>query len=204
MSLKRKPISEETRRRLSESHKGIRLSEEAKRKVGLASIGRKPSPEKINKLKETYRKKAFARFWSNVKIGDFSECWEYQASKDNYGYGTAKYAGRLMLTHRIMWSLCFGEIPPKMCVLHKCDNPPCVNPYHLFLGTRADNIRDKVAKNRQAKGGKIHRTKLNTSQVIEIRELHKKSYPMCRIAKLFDVSSTAISYVIKGKTWKYV
>ncbi len=93
------------------------------------------------------------RFWDNVdKFA--TGCWEWTASK-SHGYGQCRFYGRQMGSHRASWILANGKIPNGLCVLHKCDNPPCVNPDHLFLGTQADNTADMVAKNRQAQGIKF-------------------------------------------------
>lgn len=89
------------------------------------------------------------RFWSKVAIvDDETSCWEWQAGKLKYGYGRVRVGDKNQLTHRIAWSLIYGEIPEGICVLHHCDNPPCCNPKHLFLGSIADNNADCVAKGR--------------------------------------------------------
>ncbi len=75
-------------------------------------------------------------------------CIEWTRSKDGDGYGFIRFSGVLHRTHRIAYELFVGEIPAGMCVLHKCDNPPCINVDHLFLGTHADNNRDKFNKGR--------------------------------------------------------
>lgn len=87
-------------------------------------------------------------FWAGVKIGAPDDCWLWTRSRDKDGYGQVNH-GR---AHRATWALTFGAIPASLCVLHRCDNPPCCNPAHLFLGTTADNMADKKAKQRQATG----------------------------------------------------
>lgn len=96
-------------------------------------------------------------FWSRVIVKNTDECWEWQGYKVQGGYGLFGINYRQILTHRYSWELHFGEIPEGLWVLHKCDNPACVNPEHLFTGTSEDNINDKMIKGRhKAFHGKKH------------------------------------------------
>ena len=90
------------------------------------------------------------RFWSKVEIIPFHSCWEWTASKSKAGYGRFSLGRKLGVAkaHRISWSLSYGTIPEDLCVLHRCDNPGCVRPEHLFLGTIKDNVQDMISKNR--------------------------------------------------------
>lgn len=89
------------------------------------------------------------RFYSHVGIGP--HCWEWQAGRSSvWGYGSARVAGRTVPAHRLSWQLTYGDIPAGMVVCHACDNPPCVRPSHLFLGTQRDNIQDSLAKGRHS------------------------------------------------------
>ena len=83
-------------------------------------------------------------------------CWEWQGSKRGHGYGRIKVNGRTYPAHRFLWELTNGLVPAGMLVLHKCDNPPCVRPDHLYLGTSADNTRDMVVRGRQRNIKKTH------------------------------------------------
>jgi len=84
----------------------------------------------------------------NAKIDKTGNCWIWTGHIDMWGYGKSNYNGRAGSTHRISWMLNRGDIPIGMCVLHKCDNPSCVNPEHLFLGTHKDNAQDRSSKGR--------------------------------------------------------
>jgi hypothetical protein len=88
------------------------------------------------------------RFWAKVRKGD--GCWEWNAAK-RLGYGKFAYEGKVIDAHRLSWLLHFGPIPEGMLICHRCDNPPCVRPDHLFLGTRADNTHDMDAKGRRVR-----------------------------------------------------
>lgn len=89
-------------------------------------------------------------FWARVSKD--GECWEYNGYRARWGYGRLKYGGKQWIAPRLSWTLTFGEIPEKLWVLHKCDNPPCVRPDHLFLGTPNDNVQDMISKGRDSHG----------------------------------------------------
>lgn len=90
-------------------------------------------------------------FYENITPGSVDECWEWPLSRVEPGYGRVRLGKTEYRTHRLSWELHFGPIPEDMFVLHHCDNPPCVNPSHLFLGTHQDNMDDMVRKDRQKK-----------------------------------------------------
>ena len=131
-------------------------------------------------------------------------CWNWTAGKQSMGYGMMTVKGKRMLAHRYSYELAHtNKIPKGMFVLHKCDNPACVNPDHLFLGTQKDNIRDCIKKNRHSPPphiGQAHR-KLTEKQVIKIKKLLSQGLSRRKIAKLFPVTSATIDKIADNKMW---
>ena len=141
------------------------------------------------------------------KIDEQTGCWNWLLSKNSDGYGQQGYKGKFWLAHRLAYQNNIGKIPKGLCVLHHCDNPPCVNPKHLFLGTPADNMRDRDMKGRQfdKHGENNPRAKLTQSQVLKIRELYStKKYFQSELAKRFGVDQTTISNIKLGRSWNYL
>lgn len=152
--------------------------------------------------------KDIARFWAKIDRRGPDDCWEWTAGnrgKGGYGRFSMGRANKPIRAHRFSWELFYGPIPTGMDVLHRCDNPLCVNPRHLFLGTNLDNVRDMHAKNRHSHGEGHGQAKLTDAKVRKIRELRKlpgNSYE--RLAKRFRVSVICIWKVCVGETWKHV
>lgn len=142
----------------------------------------KPSPE--------------ARFWKKVKKGN--SCWEWTGTKDDNGYGRmARHGNKQVRTHRVSWELHHGTIPPGAIVMHACDNPSCVNPAHLRLGSVADNSLDCVMKCRQS-------SKLNSETVTRIRKaLQNGGVSQRDIGDAYGVDQSTISNLVTRKTWKH-
>lgn len=88
------------------------------------------------------------RFWENVDIRGEDECWEWRLARTSLGYGDLQWGEHTVYAHRVAWELTNGPIPDRMCICHHCDNPPCCNPAHLFLGTQRDNVQDSITKGR--------------------------------------------------------
>ena len=128
-------------------------------------------------------------------------CWEFQGYRDRDGYGQigAGSPCRMIRAHRVMWEIVFGPIPDGLDVLHICDNPPCCNWRHLWLGTNADNSADMVAKNRQAKGEKQGSAKLTEEQVYAIR-VDSRSHRT--LAAEYEISKTQIGRIKRNERWK--
>lgn len=132
-------------------------------------------------------------------------CWEWTAGKTTSGYGTLGVEDRkTKLAHRVSYESNVGPIPDGLCVLHKCDVPSCINPDHLFLGTRVDNNQDMVGKGRQRgcpPGEKHHNCKLTDEKVLKIR-LDKRS---CKIVgPEYGVTDVLVSRIRRRKIWKHL
>jgi len=152
----------------------------------------------------------FPRFWGKMSAPSDNECWawKYGTFKKRGGYGQFSYNSIPSYAHRVSWELVFGEIENGLCVLHKCDNPPCCNPNHLFLGTRADNNEDMENKGRSVKRGALGEkninAKLTAQDITNIKRLRKTGKPRKEVAALFDVSIATISRITSNKAWKHL
>ncbi len=145
------------------------------------------------------------RFWSKVNKTD--TCWEWIGVKNKDGYGITEINRKTYRAHRASWEIHYGEIPKGMYVCHHCDNPPCINPNHLFLGTQKDNIHDMLKKERRPsrKGEKNYSAKLTESQVRNIRKLWKAgNLTQRKIAEVFNVHRTMIGLIVRNKNWKHM
>jgi hypothetical protein len=155
------------------------------------------------------------RFWEKVDVRGPDDCWEWTASKNDNGYGEIRESApstKTLKAHRVSWELHNGPIPVGngyhgTCVLHKCDNPGCVNPAHLFLGTHEDNMKDMIEKDRHVtyKREKHGRAKLTEEQVLEIRREYVKgsfSHGQSALGKKYEVCHSTIGRIISGEHWK--
>ena len=136
-----------------------------------------------------------------------SECWEWARAFHGKGYGSIRVNHKTRAVHRVAYELWFGDIPNGMSVLHRCDNPICFNPDHLFLGTPTDNMQDAIKKGRlrPCMGEKHPVAILTEKSVREIRQKHVPYvYTQTRLAKEFKVSQSVIWRIIKRKAWKQV
>ncbi|MEG4084594.1 HNH endonuclease signature motif containing protein [Microcoleus sp. POL10_C6] len=137
------------------------------------------------------------------------DCWITDLYRNHQGYGQFNIKVKLqrsrMNASRVSFMIYKGEIPEGMFVCHKCDNPPCVNPEHLFLGTHQENMRDMVAKGRSNKGSKNPQSKLTEKEVFQIKVLLlETNLTTERLSILFDVSPRTIAYIKKNHMWKHV
>lgn len=153
------------------------------------------------------------RFWAKVVKGD--GCWVWAGAKDDRGYASLGVAGRTDRGHRVSWKLAYGDIPQGLWVLHRCDNPPCVRPDHLFLGTARDNSVDMArkgrwgnaaerfqgenhwARKRIAGGTPMPTAKLSQEQVSEIRALHSEGWTCKALGNRFSVNPASVSRIVR-------
>lgn len=144
-------------------------------------------------------------FWSKVNRRGPDECWMWQASIHQDGYGQFQLNGKTTRVHRFSYMLAHGEIPEGLLVRHTCDHPACVNPAHLLTGTDYDNCHDKIDRGRSnpPKGSRNRHAKLTDSQVLLIRKL-SKSKSLKELSEEFLVHPATIRRVINGKTWKHL
>ncbi|MEK4108151.1 HNH endonuclease [Paenibacillus sp. FSL R10-2791] len=122
------------------------------------------------------------------------------------GYPRIQIRGKQTKMSRFVYKECFGDIPDGHYVLHKCDNPRCINPEHLFTGTAKENFYDMRKKGREnyAKGSQSGNSKLTEIEILEIKRMISKGISDREVAKKFPVSHHTIYEIRKGKTWKHV
>lgn len=145
------------------------------------------------------------RFNGKIKCTDnLNECWEWQAGT-SFGYGHFNIGETEYIASRIAYSLHYKKDPLELCVLHKCDNPKCCNPYHLFLGSKSDNMIDMASKGRSNKGVEVNTNKLTGEQVKEIRYLYMMgAMNKSQLGKEYGVYHSNIISIINYKTWKHI
>lgn len=159
-----------------------------------------------------YRAKPLAvRFWPKVDRRGPEECWPWTASCRHGGHGQLAHDGSTIGAHRASWIIHFGPIPAGLCVCHRCDNPPCVNPAHLFLGTQLDNIADMVAKGRgfvptalTLCGADHPSSKITESTVSEIRRRRHAGETVRSVAAAVGLSPAQVSRIANGHRWAHV
>jgi hypothetical protein len=138
------------------------------------------------------------RFWENVDVKGEEDCWLWNGSKTAAGYGVIYWSSDNTYAHRISIELDGRVIPARFHACHTCDNPPCVNPKHLFVGSPRDNMLDKVAKNRHTYGETHPAAKLTDKEVEQIRGLFKDGVWQTDLAKTFNVHQSHISRIVYG------
>jgi hypothetical protein len=141
------------------------------------------------------------RLWLRTRETD-AGCWEWQGSTDGWGYGLIKVRDSRYRTHRAAWIAAHGPIPVGLFVCHRCDNPPCWRPDHLFLGTPAENAADMRVKLRAATGELHGWAKLTEDQVAEIRERYSAGgVTQSQLATEYGIDSSGVSRIVRRVTW---
>jgi len=161
------------------------------------------------KKKRLWRSTPEQRFWHYTEKGRNDSCWIWTGTKHSAqpGYGVIVIGPTgtnrpSTMAHRFSWTLHFGEIPNGMLICHKCDNPLCVNPKHLFLGTFKDNMNDRNSKNRQAHDSRHGRAKVTAEQVVAIRSTPIKRGSISELSRVYGIARSAIRAILSFKTWK--
>jgi HNH endonuclease len=167
------------------------------------------------------------RFWTQVERTE--TCWLWRGYRNANGYGMIGLSSKNMLAHRLSYEMHFGPIPPGLSCCHHCDNPSCVRPEHLFVGTKADNMQDMVRKGRhwvhtkpellrfgdrnvsrlypetRPRGEQVKLAKVTAEQVKEIRRLYRdEQWKQNALAAVFGISHRTISLIVRYKTWRHV
>ena len=151
------------------------------------------------------------RILSKISV-DENGCWNWTGCKNSEGYGNLTIGSRsdgtrrTVKAHRASYAAFVGEIPAGKDICHKCDNPSCVNPEHLFPGTEKDNVADMDAKGRRGfvLSENHPKAKLTEKDVIEARELRKQGFSYYKLAKMYGVYRETMRRAVLGKTWQHM
>lgn len=156
--------------------------------------------------------KEVERFWAKVdkksapiKNKRLGRCWLWIGAKDRNGYGVVRIGGKNYSAHRLSWEWANNQkIPDGMVLIHLCDEPSCVKPSHLTIGTQINNIEDRVKKNRSARGQQNGKARLTEKDVKLIKKLRGRGMTESSIAELLEVSRSAVANVLHHRSWGWV
>lgn len=148
-------------------------------------------------------------FWAKVDKGTKAACWEWRGHcYKKTGYGQVWRNHKKLYAHRISWELTNGSIPPGLEICHKCDNPPCVNPAHLYAGTHKQNMEDMKRRGRANGGGlqgeQVGTSKLKSTDIPKIRYLYSRGWSQREIARFFRVTRCPIKRIVCRDGWNHV
>lgn len=179
------------------------MSEDAHMAIGFTAF------KAWKKLTESER---IQKFWGNVDHGPIDRCWKWRGLTHPAGYGVIDLPfgeARYLKPHRLAYYLAFRQHPADLFVCHRCDNPPCCNPAHLFLGTAADNARDMIDKGRSLKGEIHYKTRLTNEAVLDIRATarlgrRRRGGNIAEIAAKYGVIDKTIYHILKRLRWSHL
>ena len=143
------------------------------------------------------------RFFAKLRRDPLTGCWLWTGARTAFGHGVIGRGRRgdgLVRAHRLAWELVFGPVPEGKLVCHRCDNPPCCNPGHLFVGTAADNSRDMVNKGRFS----TPNARLAPTEVVAVREARRGGEAVSAIAARFGIRPRQVRRIVSGERWRHV
>jgi hypothetical protein len=148
-------------------------------------------------------------FWSRVDKKTVDECWEWLGGHWTKGYPCFSWNGHALRAHRVSYEIYSGHrIPKHLFACHSCDNPGCVNPHHIFIGTNSDNQIDAARKGRlrppRVHGEQHPKARLTEEQVLAIRELNAKGIGYRKLSKIFPVHRVTIKDIVRRRTWRHI
>jgi hypothetical protein len=138
------------------------------------------------------------------KIDKTDGCWLWKGGKVSSGYGRFKYFGESFSAHRLSWVLFRGSIPNGKFILHKCNNPICVNPDHLYIGDQFQNMQDRKINHKYFSGESHFNAKFTNKEVMSIRNLYAEGMGSCKIGKMYQVNRSTILRIAKERTYQNV
>jgi len=146
---------------------------------------------------------------SRIEKNPKTECWDYTRYKDKDGYGSLRYKGQMIRTHRLSYLLFIGKYDNKLLICHHCDNPSCINPKHLFIGTVRDNTLDMISKNRHARASANHEGEKNPNaklSLVNIEDIRRRygfgDITQKQLALQYGVTDVLISKIVRGILWQ--
>lgn len=145
-----------------------------------------------------------AKYQARLVRDDLTGCLVWTGSRNKDGYGLVYHMGKTQVLHRLWYREFIGPIGDGLCVCHRCDNPACVEPSHLFLGTNDENVADKVAKQRQARGVTNGRANLTEQSVRAIRAEYASGETQTVLAKRYGIHQTHVSLIVRRKEWAHL
>jgi len=143
--------------------------------------------------------------WKRINKRDENDCWEWVGGKDKDGYGRMMIDRHNYRTHRLTYIETYGSIPEGLIICHRCNNPSCCNPNHLYAGTIRENSQQCTKEGRRVSGEKHYKTILSDKDILKIRSLYSTgTFSQRELGRMFGVTQAAIWYIINNKTRKYI